>query len=814
MSRRNAFIGTLSDEEKDVIVEELLDEQSLAAGFGLWTTPGLNDPESAWLQIIGPTPSTTTGPDGGANPITRAVEPANGYGYNESTTVADGPWSLESPSFDASLGTISLTFDYFMKFGSLGLIADGTLRVQGWNGLAWSNLGAAIVGSQQQTSSELWLQSDVYTSDGFDNDDFQFRILVFRGANEFPGNYDFCVDNLRLFGPEGALNPPPDGGGGTPPDPPPANDARTPGFNTGLRRLHVAKDGSQPLDGTILPANRIFTSIQAGVNAVIAGDVLTIKTDRYQETPNISNRNGTVANPIWICAEEPGGVVIDNYIQGAFNGTVTWRNDGGGVFSIPGSRPYIGYDNVSKEFLPGFRSVSDITAATIPTVLGPNSPSGSISKPSRGFGFSGGRISVRLNGGINPNGRSIALTDGFTETLWNLSNADNIIIDGIKFDGAGDGASLSIGSGCSNCTVQNCVFESCQFGIRLGSGGVIIKRCEFTMVGIGEWQQALAVTNGATVNALFKYAKNYYTASLVGGTDSDALLEGGLDVSVFGSTVSTVRITECLMQECFEGSKAGRHRNVEVDLCVFDRCFDDAVELETASSGQSISGDFELHDCRIRNCFVGASHQGSVVHLDHYVYRNIFEITDQNIIHPPYHLKMINCPSTVDIFYYHNLMVNPSTIGNDGFGNSHTVWFPFGPPSGDADKIDRWFNNIVFQADLDTAQTNPITRENNVVASPANNSQSQTVQGSGGTFAGTTLASLGLGPNQELLASSPAVNAGRSLPGGLPDSRGGAGVNDDCGPFPFGEDPGPDWPRAATREFTLTLPVRWTSPGA
>lgn len=799
MRRSNGQITPASGASTDVTLNR--EDFSGAVSAWTWNTPGLDDPRTAWFAIVGATPSGSTGPDGGANPTTRAVDATNAYAYTEATD-NNGPWSLESPTFDASRGTLTLTFDVHMKFGSVGGITEGTLQVQGWDGQRFRDIGAAIVGSQQTTADAPYRSSadfDAYTSTGFANPDFKFRFLMSKGLAS-ASNADTAIDNCLVTGPAGAVTEQP-------------IDARTAAFDTGLRKIFVNKQGNNGNDG--LSEGGAKLTLQAGFNILRAGDVLIIGAGRYRETLSLTNIPGTPANPVWIAAEVPGEVIVDNLVQSAFNGTASWRSDGGGVFSIPGSRPYIGWEVASGDLLPGFRAVRDITAATIPTTRGPNNPSGSIRKPSRGVGFAGGRISIRCRNGANPNGRSIALTNGFVTTQLAINNADNVIVDGLVFEGAGDGAAIALQPNCANPTIRNCVFTGCQFGVRCVDD-TLIESCEYTLVGLSAWQRELAETNGPTINAVFKYAKNYYTASLVGGSDNDALLEGGLDVSIFGRTANDVRITNCYVHSVFEGSKAGRHRNVEVDNCVFDECLDDAIELETASGGQGVRGRADVHDCRIRNCFSSMSHQGDVVHEDHFVYRNVIEITDPDIVHPPFLIKSIKTPGTVDIHYYHNLMINPSDVGNDGFGDSHTVWFAFSGPNGDADKIVDWRNNIViFENDLDNTQTNPRAsgRRNNVVVSPANNAQSRVVQGTNGVFAGTRAAAMNLGPNQQLLAGSPAIGAGAPLPDGLPDSFGDPGVNADAGPFPNGFDPGPDWPRPARRVFSKEQPSRWTNPG-
>ena len=585
-------------------------------------------------------------------------------------------------------------------------------------------------------------------------------------------------------------------------------------FDTGLRRLHCSQVGAAPLDGQT--PDLTFTSLQAAFDALQAGDVLTVAAETFTGSFDITNAAGTAANPIWISAEVRGGTIISNYLQAAKNGTQTWTSDGSGIFSIAGSRPYYGYDDTSGEFLPGYRQDSDINATSIPTVLGPNNPSGSITVPQRGFSHSSGRIRLRVAGGVDPTGRNIHLTNGRSLQQLRMTNADNVILDGILFEGAGDTFAVIVDPSCRDPEIRNCVFDGCQFGIRADANNTLIKRCEYTQQGMEQFQLELRTLNGANVNGIFKYAKNYYTASIFGGNDSDALLEGGLDTSEFnGTPAQGVVIDECLMKDAFEGSKAGRHRNAIVRRSVLESLFDDGIEWETASSQTGGRfGTSQCHDCLFRNVFSPVSFQGNFTHLVHHMYRCVVVVDDLDLVAPPFLFKMINTPSNVNIDVYHCVFINPSSNANpnDGFGTNHWVWFAFS--NSQAERIRNFFNNIaIFENDLDPTNqvaNLPRGRANNVVVSPANNTASGQVQGANGVFAGNAAADMALNADFSLQSGSPARNAGRTLVGGLPDT---GQSNIDAGVFPFGVAVPTNWPRENFRAFDEGLPDRWTSPG-
>ncbi len=229
MSRRGFAAGLLTQKDTDgQALPPPQDVETLSAvnffdGFGDWTTPGTEDPAAgSWTRANSRTGLTgSIGPAGGAFPVTLVATEGQFFGFNESSGPFAGTfWSLESPAFDASLGLIALTFQVFMRFGVGGALNDGTLRVQGWNGTAWSNIGASIVGSQQTNSTDPFLPSDGfddYDSGGFSNSDFRFRFLLERGSDPDTFNYDCALDNLEVVGPIGPGSPgTPPGSGGDP----------------------------------------------------------------------------------------------------------------------------------------------------------------------------------------------------------------------------------------------------------------------------------------------------------------------------------------------------------------------------------------------------------------------------------------------------------------------------------------------------------------------------------------------------------------------------------------------------------------------
>lgn len=793
-------------------VVTLIDEPFTSA-VTIMQTPGFDEPDEAWQRIIGATPSGSTGPDGGSNPVTRAVEALNPYFYCEGTPSGGGigaqrRFTAETVDLDASVsGVFTLTFDLHMRFGSQGGLTDGTLTIQGWDGSAYSTISNVITGSQQTSAGSSWLPSTsfgVYTNAGFTNSDFKFRFLFVTGDQS--NNFDCAIDNVIVTGPESEI---------IIPDPP--VNVRAGFFNTGIRRLHVSKNNAPPLDGT--SANQSFGTISAAVNAALPGDVITVGAGVYFEAVQRSNLPGTVQNPVWICAEVPYAAIVSNLDPQARDGSAQWRNDGGGVFSTPGAAAYTAWFN-DDVFLPQWE-LNDLKDNNFAVQASASEGAATLSKANvnRGFAFSGGRIHVRLPGGINPSGENVNVTNNFARTIFNFANCDNVILDGFEIEGAGDSSAITFNQACANPTVKNCKIVGCQFGVRVANN-TIIEDCEFVLPGHAQFGTDLRSSNPNNLNCLFRYHKNYNNAAKFkpgSNNSSDALMEGGLEVNQFGATPpSNIICRRNYIHEVFEGSKAGRMRSIVVSDSVFDQCGDDGIELEAVENlGIQNNQRAEVHDCLIKNCFGTISHQGPILNQQ-FVYRNVMIIDDPEVAgFPAFIAKMIKTQNGANLQWYHNTIINRVAASDQspGFGTNHWVWFGFGNSTANA--IKNFLSNIVVMPnDLDNAGVDPVNIENNVVVSPANNGQSKDVQGSNGTFVASEGA-LNLAADFSLNVGSPAIGAGRgSIPPGFPDSRTTGTPFADAGAFPADFTVPANWPREQATIFDDNRPERWTSPGA
>ena len=393
-----------------------------------WKTPGAGAAATAWSHSENGTGTPSAGPDGGADPATRAVSQGNGYAFTEASD-SDGPWTMDSPAFDASSGRLELTFDLHLRFGDEGRIDDGVLAVQGWNGAAWKPIGAKIRGSKQSRATDPYKPSKdfgTYDSRGFDNDDFKFRLVFTKGSSAFPANYDCAVDNLSILRHEDAVEEP---------------LVVTPALNARRTIWVDPVNGKDSASG--FKEDKAKATLKAALSLAKGGDLIRVKDGVFFGRHELRNKDSAAGKPIWIRAENPGKVVITNRWQQAFNKSVDWKPAGGGVFkatSPSGDGPFMGsyVDGQGVErFLFRYRTKDDITRNPLHVeqrVL----PDMNVKHAACGFAKSGNQVFIRLRNGANPKNASIRLTKSFAQNLLVINRSQRVIIDGILFEGSGE----------------------------------------------------------------------------------------------------------------------------------------------------------------------------------------------------------------------------------------------------------------------------------------------------------------------------------------------------------------------------------------
>lgn len=566
--------------------------------------------------------------------------------------------------------------------------------------------------------------------------------------------------------------------------------------NPGFRQVWVSKSGSNSNNG--LSEQTAKLTVQAGLDILQPGDVLIIDDGVYYETCIRSNLNGSASSPIWIVAKNRGAVSIVNWWEDAAEGTVSWASTTGGAFRASKSdRPYVGQHN--GDFLFYHKTLADLTAATL-SVGGDT-----ITMPGYGIAFDGDEVFVKLKGSANPNGQAVFITDNFEDEILRFNGCSFVVVDGLILEGAGETAGISFNSSCSNCEVHNCIIDGSRFGVNTHDG-ILLTYCEFRMTGMYEWDEQLRADNGQGSDAGFQLVKNYFTGDIVGGSSSNALLEGGFEVVGGGAPNDSIIIDKCYMHSVFEGSRLGEHTNSTLKNSVMERVLDDGTQIEGQNAQQNASGN-EVHDCLFVDCFVSTSHQESTLSGKVFVYRNVMVIEDPNA-RSAYFFKTILTATAAEVYIYHNTLINETSFSIESLGTNRWPWYGFSNST--AEEVERFDNNVYIApgATQPNSGSLPQTRAGNAYASGITDSTTFP-GGSGNVRSGSDRSSMGLNSDFSLTSGSAArgigVTLGNDTSGNpLPDSRTGSAANDDAGAFPFGESPGASWPRPRTTTFFST----------
>lgn len=745
-----------------------------------WNTPGSSKPADPWHRGDNRTPTESSGPNGGADPQTRAVMPGGGFAYTESSPEEAGPWSLESHEFDANDGTLTLTFDFHMRFGQVGGIDDGTLEVQGWNGTAWSRIGKKIVGSRQSSADSAYQPSsdvDRYDSSAFSNSGFKFRLLFRRGTSGPSPNYDCAVDNCVITRNAAADVPSPNPG---------PNPNRIP---SGVRTIWVdqenGKDGKPQHDG-LSPAKAKKT-IQAGIKALKPGNVLVVRNGTYYERLAINN----LGEKTRIMAETPGSVRISGLWKDAELSKVAWEKKGD-VFSAKHGDSFMG--SFGDEFLFRYKTVAELKASELKVnVARPGKPPKIVvvKKPPHGFAFANGKIHLRLPKGMKLKDHPVKLTDNNKKStpIIDVKKSPEIIIDGFVIEGAGPGFAILFDRNSQNPRIRNCKFTHSKFAAKLPHES-LIEWSEYCYTGFRNFADALIDLNGVGSTAIFTLVKKYWKQG--GG----AALEGGLAESIFADKKAKVSGSkDCefrfnYIHETFDGERLGAFFDSVSHHNVYRYNEDNHIEFESFLANRPCR-NLWVHDCLFLDCGAGPlSHQdtssgeGKGMQGPHYVSHCVIDNRDRKHSHPRLLIKILGLKGTVA--YYH-CYLGQAAGKNEGFNEDNTIARAMRKEK--LGKKLKVMNCIVVGDGLtkSDAHGKPEYLGNLVVDS--NKAEAEKI----GELVGKKPAALKLGDHYRLLDNSPAIGAAKKLPDKWrwPDGR----SRSDVGPFAKGVKPEKNWPR-------------------
>jgi hypothetical protein len=134
---------------------------------------------------------TTNGTTGSFNTGAPSAHSGTNYFYTEASGAGVGNIAtLQAPNFDASGMTYpTIKFWYHMTGGQMG-----DLAVEAWDGVSWNQVDI-LIGEQQNTQADPWLQRTIYLPTAYANMGFTFRFVATSNGS-YEG--DICIDDISL----------------------------------------------------------------------------------------------------------------------------------------------------------------------------------------------------------------------------------------------------------------------------------------------------------------------------------------------------------------------------------------------------------------------------------------------------------------------------------------------------------------------------------------------------------------------------------------------------------------------------------------
>jgi hypothetical protein len=196
------------------------------------------------------------------------------------------------------------------------------------------------------------------------------------------------------------------------------------------RTWWVATDGQDAADGT---SGAPLATLQAATGRANPGDEIRVRPGVYYQSLN-ATRAGSPSAPIQLVADGPG-VVIDG-ADPAYLQRGDWRNDGGGIYSVP-------YTSATRLVAAdgGERLYAHANLAAL--------QSGALGV-TQGWAAEGGRLYVRLESGGSPVGRTIYVARYQTGLFIGASYWQVRGLEVRHFGTASGGAGIRVhdGAGC------------------------------------------------------------------------------------------------------------------------------------------------------------------------------------------------------------------------------------------------------------------------------------------------------------------------------------------------------------------------------
>lgn len=325
-----------------------------------------------------------------------------------------------------------------------------------------------------------------------------------------------------------ALIDDPDGGGSAAAS---ATTRTVPPAPSGGRTWWVATGGADGNDGS---SGAPLATLQAAADRAQPGDEIRVRPGTYYQTVD-AGRAGTAARPIAIVADGPG-VVLDG-ADPAYLQRGDWRDDGGGVWSVPyaGATRLVAADG-------GERLYHHADLASL--------RAGALGVP-QGWTIEGGRLHVRLEGGGSPVGRTLSVARYQSGIFIGVSHWQVRGLEVRHFGTASGGAGIRVHDGAGCVIADNYVHTTGGRPIFLtgASSDGLIERNRVTDPRIdtwpwdavkAHWEELTAISNrggrghvirGNTVEGLFNG---------IDTRDGDFDEDVASDCDIYGNTIARI----------------------------------------------------------------------------------------------------------------------------------------------------------------------------------------------------------------------------------------------------------------------------------
>jgi len=515
-------------------------------------------------------------------------------------------------------------------------------------------------------------------------------------------------------------------------------------------------------------------------------DILMVGPGTYYERPLFNYVGSSISKKVWIVAEPRGEAIISNMWREASEGKVEWKDVGNNIWSAPHASSFMG--SYKDKFLFHYNSLDELKAETLLEV----------NKPPYGFTTQNGNLYLQLPEGENPNGQKVMLTENFGESIIEISNSPYLILDGFVIEGGGngdnEGHAVKIDKASHHITYRNLIFRYCRRCVQISDNG-IAEWCEYTYPNFYNFVEDIRVLNNGITNGIYTLVKKVFSSN------GNAYYEGAFAVSFRDEPSENVYIRYCYFHETFDAENLGQFNNSSTHHNVYNYNYDDNNELECWKHETHHGVNLRVHDNLMLNCMAGPmSHQdvgGNTLYGPHYVYRNVIYITDADHSHPAFVIKNKNGHEDLNIYYYHNILMNVQGTNN---GWDQTNWLFWNNQHRDAL---HFYNNIISFDNCTNTDIEPkINTDYNLLI---NNKDMPWLRGINGIYSGTTEDPI-LFINKERLnfgvqPGSIVENSGMILSKELPDSDHKIIGMPDIGPFEVGENPGTEWPRPMKTTF-------------